>query len=231
MFKLGRYGADHRMIDLVEERFSVLLVMSRFGIRLGFGERTVDEVCRLNGVDTATFLAIINCRPGTEPSPEEIRSVSAESFLDYLHNSHDYFLDFRLPSIRRKLAEALGGEGGDVPVAILRFFDEYVEEVRRHMQYEERTVFPYVRNLLDGSCSEEYSIGVFQQRHDAIELKLTELKSILLKYCPASDSNEMNCVLFDILLCESDLAAHNWAENHLFVPLVVELERKNNLRR
>lgn len=218
------------MIDLVEERFSVLLVMSRFGIPLGFGERTVDEVCRRNGVDTATFLAIVNCRPGTEPSPEEVRSVSAEAFLDYLHNSHDYFLDFRLPAIRRKLSEALGGEGGDLPVAILRFFDEFAAEVRRHMLYEEQTVFPYVRRLIEGSANEAYSIRVFQQRHDAIELKLTELKSILLKYCPASDSNEMNCVLFDILLCESDLAAHNWAENHLFVPLVGELERRSGLR-
>ena len=28
---------------------------------------------------------------------------------------------------------------------IRRFFDEYAEEVRKHMSYEDRVVFPYAR--------------------------------------------------------------------------------------
>ena len=150
MYKLGKYKPTDRMCDLVEENYSVLLVMSRFGIALGFGESTVDEVCRTNGVDTATFLALVNLRPDAEPEREDVASVSIVSFLHYLHNSHDYFLEFRLPAIRRKLAEAIGGGDDDISFVIFKFFDEYAAEVRRHMMYEEQTVFPYVRSLLEG---------------------------------------------------------------------------------
>lgn len=227
MFKLGKYKPTDRMSDLVEENYSVLLIMSRFGISLGFGESTVDEVCRSNGVDTSTFLALVNLQPDAEPDPSDVRDVSIESFLHYLHNSHDYFLEFRLPAIRRKLTEAVEGGDGDISFVILKFFDEYAAEVRRHMMYEEQTVFPYVRSLIEGAAPGEYSIDIFHRQHSSIELKLTELKNILLKYYPARDSNEMNSALFDIFLCESDLSSHNYAENHLFIPLVEDLERKN----
>ena len=40
MYRIGRYDADDRMCDLVCDRYPVLLVMSRFGIALGFGDKT-----------------------------------------------------------------------------------------------------------------------------------------------------------------------------------------------
>ena len=48
------------MCDLVCDRYPVLLIMSRFGIALGFGDKTIGEVCFDSGVDTATFLAVVN---------------------------------------------------------------------------------------------------------------------------------------------------------------------------
>ena len=42
MYRIGRYDADDRMCDLVCDRYPVLLVMSRFGIALGFSDKTID---------------------------------------------------------------------------------------------------------------------------------------------------------------------------------------------
>lgn len=76
-----------------------------------------------------------------------------------------------------------------------------------------------------------YSIAIFRKRHDQVEAKLTELKNILIKYYPASSSNELNSVLFDIFTCEQDLASHNYIEDYLFIPVIQTLEynieRKN----
>ena len=36
------------------------MVMSRFGIALGFGEKTVGEICKEQGVDCETFVAVSN---------------------------------------------------------------------------------------------------------------------------------------------------------------------------
>lgn len=227
MAAVKKYLKTDRMSELVGDNYSVLLIMSRFGISLGFGDRTVEEVCAGNGVDTPTFLAIVNTMldPEYTPSDEE-GEISVACFLHYLHNSHDYYLSFRLPEIRRKLIEAIDCRHGDIAFAVLRFYDEYVAEVRKHLEYEETTVFPYVRSLLEGRASGDYDIHTFRRQHDQIEARLTELKNILVQYYPSEDSFELNGVLFDIFSCEADLASHNQVENCLFVPVVERLERE-----
>ena len=212
------------MCDLVCDRYAVLQVMSRFGIALGFGDRTIAEVCTASNVDTATFLAVVNLLmfPGADGSAHA-GEVSVRTLTDYLHNSHDYFLGFRLPAIRRKLIEAVDCSQSDVSFAILRYFDEYVAEVHKHMAYEETTVFPYVEALLAGEKGSQYSMEVFRRHHDQIEERLRELKNIIIKYYPTGSTNELNGVLFDIFTCEQELASHNAVENEIFIPAVEQL--------
>ena len=50
MYKNGGYTGDDRMCDLVSDRFAVLQVMSRFGIALGFGDKTIAEVCEEHAI-------------------------------------------------------------------------------------------------------------------------------------------------------------------------------------
>lgn len=231
MHKLGKYKGSERMCDLVGANYPMLLVMSRFGIALGFGDKTIAEVCADSGVDERVFLAIVNLLLGEEGEPVEVDpALDPGAVVEYLQNSHAYFLDFRLPAIRRKLIEAIDCGQSDLSFAILRFFDQYVDEVRRHMHYEDQTVFPYVRSLAGGhpDC---YNIDIFRRRHDSVEARLTELKNILIKYYPARGSNELNSVLFDIFTCAEDLASHNRIEDSLLVPLVARLEREREGRR
>ena len=97
---------------------------------------------------------------------------------------------------------------------------------------EDEVVFPYVRSLVRGETGNgKYNIGIFSKQHDQVESRLAELKNIIIKYYPASGSNELNSVLFDIFACETDLASHNRIEDNLFVPLIAELERKNDRSR
>ena len=219
MYRIGRYNSDDRMCDLVCDRYPVLLIMSRFGIALGFGDKTIGEVCLDSGVDTATFLAVVNMHADDKaPDPE---TISVAALVSY---SHNYFLDFRLPAIRRKLIEAIDCSHNDVAFAILRFFDEYVAEVHKHMDYEEQKVFPYVEGLLRGEHPEGYSIDIFRRHHDQVEAKLAELKRIIIRYYPSCSTNELNRVLFDIFTCERDLASHNDIEDRLFIPAIKRLE-------
>ena len=211
------------MCDLVCDRYAVLQVMSRFGIALGFGDKTIAEVCEENRVDAATFLAVVNMLMGLGVGADVSSEVSVRTLTDYLHNAHGYFLDFRLPAIRRKLIEAIDCSSSDVAFAILRFFDEYVAEVQRHMAYEEQTVFPYVESLLSGEKNTSYSMEIFRRQHDQVETKLRELKNIIIKYYPSGSTNELNGVLFDIFTCEQELASHNAVEDDIFVPAVERL--------
>ncbi|MDR0737735.1 MAG: hemerythrin domain-containing protein [Prevotellaceae bacterium] len=230
MHKLGKYKETDSMGDLITEHYRMLLLVSRFGIALGFGDKNIGEVCRESGVDVTTFLAIVNMLFDEDDTRNDVsENISIESLLSYLHNTHDYFLNFRLPAIRAKLYEAIGGEQGNLSHAIMNYFDEYVAEVQKHMMYEEKTVFPYVQSLLDGKKKIDYNIDVFSRQHDRIEARLTEFKQIIIKYYPVKSTNELNNVLNDIFNCERDLALHNAIEDRLFVPSIMALEKKKDL--
>ncbi|NLA16144.1 MAG: helix-turn-helix transcriptional regulator [Bacteroidales bacterium] len=213
------------MGDLICDNYPMLFVMSRFGILPGFGEKTIEEVCLQNNVHTQTFLSVVNMLISGKRDPHSEASLTC--LVQYLHNSHSHFLDIRLPSIRKKLLKTLGTPIDRVSKAVIRFYDEYVEQVQNHMAYEEQTVFPYVRSLLQGDQSGDYCIRVFCNQHDSIETKLSELKNILIKYYPTGNPHELNNVLFDIFACAQDLASHNYIEDNLFVPMISRLEGRD----
>lgn len=223
-----KYAATDRMSDLICENYSLLLVMSRFGLSLGFGDKTVGEVCEQNGVDTDTFLAVVHFLVEEQFLTEKfVGKLSVEALIHYLQQAHTYFLEFSLPAIRRKLIDAIDCSGNDVAFLILKFYDEYVNEVRKHMEYEDKVVFQYVFTLLHGGHATNYNIGAFVKKHNQIEVKLRELKNIIVKYYPEKvNNNLLNSVLFDIYSCESDLNAHCRVEDYMFVPLIQELEKR-----
>lgn len=228
MNKQSKYAGTDKMSDLICENYNLLLVMSRFGLSLGFGDQTVDQVCQSQGVHTGTFLAVVNFMEEeccvSEEYPE---GVSIVALMDYLQQAHSYFLDFNLPAIRRKLIDAIDCSRNDVAFLILKFYDEYVNEVRAHMEYENQVVFKYVNALLNGEDISGYNIRIFAARHNQIEAKLTELKNIIVKYYPAKTNNNLlNSVLFDIYSCEKDLCSHCRVEDYMFVPLIIEFEKK-----
>ncbi len=108
MNKNMKYAGTDKMGDLICENYNLLLVMSRFGLSLGFGDRTVEQVCEAQGVHTGTFLAVVNFMDDECCVADDFRKeLSIEALMDYLKRAHVYFLDFKLQAIRRKLVEAL----------------------------------------------------------------------------------------------------------------------------
>lgn len=228
MDRQHKYRETDRMGDLIVDNFSLLMVMSRFGLKLGFGDKSVKDVCQEQGVDLHTFLAVANFISEGHQEFIDDEQISLTSLIDYLKNAHTYFLDFNLPTIRRKLIEALDfASDNNVSILIMKFFDEYAKEVFRHMEYENKSVFKYVNQLLEGKLSDKYNIVAYSSKHNQIDTKLKELKNIIIKYYPEEGNNNlMNSVLFDIFNCEQDLVSHGEVGDFMFVPAVARLERR-----
>ena len=229
MYRTRTYKPTDKMGDLICDNYTLLQVMSRFGIALGFGDKTVQEVCDMNNVGCRTFLAVVNfLTEDTDRMQDHLSSISVRSLMNYLKQAHSYFLDFELPSIRKKLVEAIEGSSQkEVSYLIIQFFDAFGNEVRKHMEYENRRVFSYVESLLNKERPEGFCISEFARHHDRVNVKLTELKNIIIKYFPAHGDNQLlNATLFDIFICEEDLASHNKVEDLLFVPAIMELEKE-----
>ena len=212
------------MRDLVKDNSALILVMGRFGISLGFGDKSVREVCRMHHVNENTFLEVFNFVSSKDYNYE---SVSLPSLIGYLKQAHEYYLDFNLPNIRRKLIEAIDCSGVDeLAMLILKFYDEYVTEVRKHMEYENDVVFSYVEQLSQGFLNRNFTISNFAGKHTPIGYKLKELKDIIIRYYPEKNNYQLNQVLLEIILSEQDLTSHCMIEDKLFVPAVKLIEQQ-----
>lgn len=227
MKRMKLYEADDRMIELIRDNYSVLQALSAFGIRLGFGDKTVREVCEEQGVDSYTFLAIVNFFINGYSPNEDDEKLSVSTLLTYLRASHRYFLDFQLPTIRKKLEEALVN-GGNLAVLIMHLYDNYAHTIQQHMKYEEKTLFPYVEALLRGEQMQNYNIDIFSKHHGDTTSKLQELKSIIIKYLPCDGlaNNQLTATLYDLYNNEEWLSNHSNVEDEIFIPAIRVMEQK-----
>jgi regulator of cell morphogenesis and NO signaling len=226
MKKLKMYEPSDKMITLIKDNYSVLQALGSFGINLGFGDKTVSETCEMNGVDTYTFLAVVNFTINNYSGFEDDEQISVPTLLHYLRASHTYYLDFQLPFIRSELQESIS-EGDALGGLIMRLYDEYAQEIRRHMKYEEKTLFPYVESLLDGQPMNDYNIDTFSKHHEQTDKKLRELKLMIIKYLPSDShsNNKLTATLYDIYNNEEWLCQHAEVEDHIFTPAIRRLER------
>lgn len=227
MKNLKLYEADDKMIDLISDNYTMLQGLGAFGIRLGFGDKTVEEVCREQGVDSYTFLAVVNfIINGYAPKDSDDR-IDVETILGYLRASHRFFLDFQLPSIREKLKATLC-QDDSMSTLILHLYDEYAHDIQKHMRYEEKTLFPYVEALLRGEQTSRYNVGIFSKNHSDTTGKFQELKSIIIKYLPQDNlsNNKLTDTLYDIYNNEEWLCNHSNVEDCIFVPAIRLLEKK-----
>lgn len=224
------FSEHQKMSELIHTNYRLLFVLPRFGIRLGFGEKSIGDICRAHRLSESLFLLVCNIYTFDDflPSPDQIGSFTAEELTRYLHQSHTDYIDNQIPEIRRQVL-ALAGDCETRNGRILeRFFDDYSREVASHFNYEETVVFPYIHNLSEGHPSSEgYSIGQFEENHSNIEEKLGDLKNILIKYLPGDLPEEpRNRLLLDLFLLEDDLNKHSLIEDRILVPLVERLEEK-----
>lgn len=222
------YRLSDRMRDLLDDNPQLLPALSRFGIPLGFGDSTVNDVCVSNNVHTSTFLAVANVISGY---PHASLKINIDALTRYLKNAHVYFLDYVLPAIRKKLIEAISSSAeSELPVVMIRFFDEYVAEMKLNFQHEDDEIFNSEHSADD--LGFHSALDKFQTHHHTISDKLREIKELLICHFQAESARVdlLNALLLEIMIFERDMLAHCQVEDLLFVPAVlgINLSASNN---
>lgn len=217
------YLPSNNMRELIRDNNLILMAISRFDIAFGFGDNSVSETCKENNVDIDTFLAVCNLLSGYNYSVE---TLSLKSIMGYLRRAHSAFLDVTLPKIRQRLFEAINySDNNDISLLLIKFFDDYVIEVKRHMDHENDVIFKNVENLLNGDIDESFCIEHFSGNHSHTAAKLNELKDIFIYHFKQRENTRLSSALYDIITCEKDMMSHFEVEKSLFVPAVERLEQ------
>lgn len=222
--------SNNKMCDILFDEPRLLLVLERFGMMLGYRDQTVEEVCQTYQLNSRLFLIIANLFSHRERSPIQPQTFDVHDIipiLRFLKNSHVYFLEEKIP----KLKQLINNKINSVPQEnctrlIQKFLDDYSREVLEHMEYENRTVFPYIDALLVKKQT-TYSIKQFKEHHTDIEVKLEDLKNLLIQHMPADyDFQLRRKMLLELFDLENDIAIHDYIENYLLIPIVEVLEKE-----
>ena len=229
-----------KMADVIFHNYHLLPVITRFGIRLGFGEKTVREVCSDSMVNLEFFIEITNSFIDDDYfSQTELTSFPVNLIVFYLQKTHEYYLEEKIPEIEALIEEMIkcSGEEFQKRQSVSNFFTEYKKELINHIRKEEDTVQPYVLEIEKAYNNKKlsralylkirkYSIEDFASEHDNVEEKLYDLKNIIIKYLsPCSDSSLSNKILLELFRLEKDLNDHARLEDKVMIPKVAKMEQ------
>ncbi|MEX0980580.1 MAG: hemerythrin domain-containing protein [Bacteroidales bacterium] len=220
---------DMKMAELINENYSLLLLLEHFQIDFAVSDKTVVQICEEYSVDLPVFIIISNLYNGFYPNQKEIREISnIEEIIRFLQNSHHYYKNDKYPEIKKYLRILHERHNTDSILLIERFFNKYFEEVLEHLDYEEEVAFPYFSKLLgnefNGSQS-AFSVNEYREHHTDIETKLTDLKNLLLRHIAIKDDLTIRRkFLYSLFELENDLKIHSLVEELILLPLVENIE-------
>lgn len=223
------FSASMKLADLVEMDYGILNALSRMGIGLGFGENTISEMCESKGINIESFIMICKVYLWDDymPSSERLSAGDVRDVVQYLHNSHAFYMQRELVDLEANIEKMTTGCDDMQKKLVSRFFNDYKSQLRLHFEYEEDVVFPYVMSLCKGEKTEGYSIEQFEQNHSNIDETLNDLKNIVMKYLPEScDTVLRNDVLHHLFELEEDLLKHTVIEDKILIPMVNRMEVK-----
>ena len=209
-----------KMAELIAVSPSLPGVLTRMGIPFGFGDETVEEVCRRNGTDPETFLLIcsVYTGDGSLPAKERIRKADLKDVLKYLRRSHAYYMEVAMKEITAALVALTEPCDERHRNIIRKFFNEYKEELFKHLEYEESIVFPQAEAALHNGRP---TPDDYEENHSHVEEKLEDLKNLVMKYMPpVCGQHDIYRALTCIFSLQEDLSRHILVEDGILVPIV-----------
>lgn len=229
----GNYlKSEMKISTLIFENPSLLLLMEHLEIDFIVHQKTVKQLCITNNISEELFLLIANLYNGFQPT--EIQNLTIHdltTIIRFLKNSHNYYENEKYPEIRSYIEQlCLQNNSGEIKL-IEKFFDEYFNEVKEHLHYENLIAFPYFNKLLTKEKaniednSAKYSVNEYQDHHTDIEYKLNDLKELLLKHVPVENDRVLRRKIIKSLCeLENDLNIHSTIEETILIPLASKFE-------
>ncbi len=225
------FTSSMKLADLVMRNHNLILTVRHLGIPLGFGDKSVAEVCRQHQLPADFVLLVCNVYTFDDyrPDADLLARTDMSPLLPYLLASHRYYLSDRMPHIAEHVHHVADKIGGRIGEMLKKFFDDYIDEIAEHFRYEEQEAFPALQALLQGKEEAQGSTRrmgeKFAASHGNIEDTLNDLIQIAYKYLPddLSDNETVN-LLMDILQLHSDLKMHEVIEEKVLLPYSAWLE-------
>lgn len=228
--------------DFIDTDKTYQLVVERFG-----SEGTDSgKVFRVGGkpidMNPELIELILDLYNNEEDFPfEKMQKFSIEEILNYLQATHKYYLTKKLPEIEQSLVHIFSkyGQSHQLLASLAYFFNDYKTHLIEHIRLEERELFPYIHQLIEASkvlpegekmkVGNDFSINKFIEAHSPIEDELQEVSQLIRRYS-GDEAVPLPYKIFlnQVEFLELELRKHAIIEDHVLVPMALELEKKLN---
>ena len=223
-----------QLSEVVEENPSLISVIHRFGIRLGLGDATVQEICDTQKLNTDFFLTMINTFLNEDYFPEKkLQGFHTSQMVDYLTKTNHYYERHQLPNIERHLRSFISMSDPDhSPLSLIeKIFTSFKDTLLNQIRNDEKEWFPYCLSLSNQQTETNFTLekNDAEDTDDSIEALLTDLQRILIKHLTGVyDVNLCHAVIFSISILAKDIKQHNRIRFRILQPIVTGME-KNSL--
>ena len=158
------------------------------------------------------------------------------TITDYLQKTHEYYLQKKLLEIEQSILRLIQAYPQTHPLLLLlhNFYDSYKTHLQRHIEAEETSLLPYVRQL--EQCEEtnqqlsqlpSLTVQQFILEHHDTEKDLADVRNAMLHYSPPAGNGMIYRILASQLeIFERDLAVHALLEDEVLLPRALALEKK-----
>jgi regulator of cell morphogenesis and NO signaling len=226
------FNKTDKMVHLIQTNYHLLPIFHRFGFRLGFGNKTVEQLCKETDINADFFLTIVNTFHNKSYFPKErLLSFSPLLILDYLKKTHQYYKNYSLPKIEtilHQLLTAIENKNADMQM-IEEFYFDYKVKLLKHIDDEENIVFPYIEKLVntpENVMNKTLNLN-FEKEHENVDLEIDDLKNLILKYIvPNYDELVCNELIAEIFRFEKDILDHARIEDNILIPQVEQLQER-----
>ena len=233
-FTTTKMSPSMKVAGQIDANPRLLLMLQHFKIDFRLRDLTVSQLCKEYCISETLFVDIANLYNGFGAKKNHTYTKNdLLQVIDFLKNSHHYYRFEMYPQIKSYILKLQENHPEKELKLLEKFFNEYFTEVREHLDYEDNVAFPYfiklLQNIDDGDTPQEYSSIEYSEHHTDIELKLHDLKNLLLKYVKIDNDLDLRRKLFFALYeLEYDLFVHSLIEESILIPSGVNIEKKEN---
>ena len=219
---------DSRLVD----------VAGCLGVELGFGDKSVREVCAMYKVDVDFCIALLNTVSLEHYYPAQpLRAVSALQLVGYLRKAHERYRDAQLGVVQAHIRRLVASGAVSKHLQLVeQAFGEAHSELLRYFADLDELLFAHVQHLYNccvlqasgqpppGEPAPPVSFSTLQRRYRLVCAKLHDINSLLIKYLTGTfDRVLRNAVIFHISAMEADLRSGLRLQEQLLLPAMVQL--------
>lgn len=236
-------NATQTVRDIVINDYRTADVFKKWGINYCCGGNIpLAEACAIKEVDIDTLELDLQQATQTLNLPNSVafHKWPVEFLIDYIVYVHHDYVKAALPALKQLVQSFVNGHAEKYPylLQVRETFLNLAIELEEHIQEEEESIFPYVKQISNTFKRKEVYGGLFvrtmrkplaevtAKEHSRIRALLNQLREQTANYTFGADACANHQVIYNKLKeFDAYLIQHKHLENNILFPKALEMEK------